>query len=397
MTRVICLANSILNPSAKSGGDIIFMELALRLPAGVAVEVITSRAGHTQWQARCGEKVQYTVLPEKEPKANLTPLAISAAYIRRAWASCGILNKRTRSNDGEYDVIYTSSDFLCDVWPAAWLKLLKRKVRWVARIYHVIPAPAKREGSMISNTISFLAQRLSFFLIKRYADLILSLNPALSDELKELRFPAHLIEESGAGIDLESIRRAPVTQERSFDAVFFGRIMPQKGIFDALTIWQEVTSRNPHAQLCIIGGGAQKEVSDLREAIVHKGLSANVYYAGYVPEDEKAYGLLKAAKLYLFCDHENGWGISVAEGMACGLPVVAFDLPIFRAVHRKGCRVYPQKDTHAMAEGVLSLLEDEPLRWKIANDASLQAQEYDWPRVAGEFWSLMAKRGMLAS
>lgn len=46
--------------------------------------------------------------------------------------------------------------------------------------------------------------------------------------------------------------------------------------------------------------------------------------------DVKLYSLLKSSKVFIFPSFFEGWGIVVAEALACGLPVVAYDIPAIR-------------------------------------------------------------------
>ena len=42
-----------------------------------------------------------------------------------------------------------------------------------------------------------------------------------------------------------------------------------------------------------------------------------------------ALSVVKSVLVFVFPSHEEGWGIAICEAMACGLAVVAYDLPAY--------------------------------------------------------------------
>jgi len=59
------------------------------------------------------------------------------------------------------------------------------------------------------------------------------------------------------------------------------------------------------------------------------GVEANTKFLGFLDNEEK-YRAVKASRVFLFPSSNESWGIVVAEALACGLPVVAFDIPATR-------------------------------------------------------------------
>ncbi|MBU0504075.1 MAG: glycosyltransferase family 4 protein [Candidatus Omnitrophota bacterium] len=381
MTKIVCLANSIWNTKGRSGGDVIFMEAAKRFSNEFDITVITSVAGYSQWQEFSQAKVKYICLSGYFFEKYLSLAMIPLVYVLRALETL-LLFRKVDFNPGT--VVYSSSDFICDTIPSAFVKLFNKRVKWISRIYHVIPAPGKREGVLLFNILSFLAQRFSFFLIKHFSDVVLSLNDALSAELIALNFPQKKIKVSGAGIDFKYIDKIPDCSEKVYDGVFFGRISPQKGIYDLIKIWDIVVKNKKNARLAIIGGGSPEAIADLNKEIQGYNLKDNVDYLGYIESLSDLYLALKKSRVYLFTDHENGWGISVAEGMACKLAVVAYKLDIFGAVHKKGFIPVPLKDIELFAKETLFLLNNDAERDKLAREAYVQAKGYDWDNIALE-------------
>ena len=75
----------------------------------------------------------------------------------------------------------------------------------------------------------------------------------------------------------------------------------------------------PRAHLLLAGDGpARAEMERLAAALG----AGRVHFLGYVPYGELP-ALYAAADLFVHAAAEERWGVSVAEALACGLPVVA--------------------------------------------------------------------------
>jgi glycosyltransferase involved in cell wall biosynthesis len=60
-------------------------------------------------------------------------------------------------------------------------------------------------------------------------------------------------------------------------------------------------------------------------------LGDSVTFTGGV-DDRRKNELLRQSKLGISLSYEEGWGLSICEYLAAGLPVVAYRLPVFAQV-----------------------------------------------------------------
>ena len=105
-------------------------------------------------------------------------------------------------------------------------------------------------------------------------------------------------------------------------ALFFGGLKPRKNLPLLLEIWAHARGAEPSARLLIAGGGALHDELRARAAVL--GIADSVRFTGYVAEDEKA-AHFNLADVFVFPSAMEGFGLTVAEAMASGLPVVASD------------------------------------------------------------------------
>ncbi|MDO8566257.1 MAG: glycosyltransferase family 4 protein [Candidatus Moranbacteria bacterium] len=282
--------------------------------------------------------------------------------------------------------VFSTSDFLPDVIPAIFLKWKQPHTKWIAAFYFFAPKPWQKVNpyaTSIARRIMgvgyWLTQLLSYWLIRKWADLVISCNELDRKIFTQEGFPAEKIISIYGGVDLDFINSVPAPQEKSYDAVFMARFHPQKGPLTAVRAWEEVVRSMPHAQLVMIGNGSEE--AQVISFIKEKHLEQNITLVGFKDGVEK-YTLLKSAKIFLHSAIYETGGMAAAEGMACGLPVVAFDQEGFEYCYPQGLlAVSPIGDYRKMAEAVLQLLYNEEKYSTLKNDAlELVSREWDWKK-----------------
>ena len=325
--------------AGSSGGDQVFGEILKRWQ-GDAIHVITSVNGreflHKLGLSKCKFWITST-----EPRIK----SLIATYIRRTLVAFW---RHPPIEAGA--ILYASSDFFPDILPPLWLKIryFRRRLVWIQKIYHLIPA---------DRTISFVAQKISHWLIRHFADVVITLDPDLLNKLKERGFKPQRLHFNVAGIDWDLISAAAVAPGPArFDAVCVGRLHRSKGIFDLPQIWAEVRKVWPNARLAIIGGTSDADVvNELRAAIAAAGggFDDSIELLGYL-DSLILWPLVKSAKVFLCPSHEEGFGIAPIEGLASGLAVVAYDLPIYHSTVADAMFLAPCFDMQAFAEKIIA-------------------------------------------
>lgn len=302
-------------------------------------------------------------------------LPIGLAYVLRTLhATVSLFGKRV-------DVVYSGSDFFPDVLPAFLYSRFRRKTRWVQCAFHIYPDWRTRPGNKAVNFSAALLQRFSLWLAL-HADGVVNINGEVRESLISRGFDARKIAIITPGIDLDYIAAIPPGDDQdAYAAVFLGRLNPSKGIFDLPPIWKKVTERLPHARLAIIGGGSEATTVKLTAEFDALGLQDNVDLLGYV-ETEKIYAILKRAQTFVFPSHEEGFGIAIVEAMACGTPVVAWNLPVYDELFGGSITIVPLGDQQAFAEELLALLRNTATNSDILSQVRQRVQYYSWSSVS---------------
>lgn len=342
----------------KSGADICFIEIFRRIKS-VELAVVTSQLGKHLCKKK-GLKAIYHVTSKEKNFGNIV-----TTYIKRTARGMWLGLTTTPK-----DIVYATSDAPPDVLPSFIYKFKQRKTFWVQKIFHVIPK---------ERLFSYYVQKISFFLIKRSADVIIVDNDFLLQELVKQGFAKKKLHLNYLGIDHRYFRT--VTQKkRGFDGIFMGRLHRSKGVIDLIKIWKQVVEKFPYANLAMIGTGAKVIKEELKDLIVLNKLEKNITLLGYL-EDDQVFSLIKSSKLFLFPSHEEGFGMVIGEVMACGVPIVAYDLPIYETTFKKGMRTVPLGRIDLFSSSVLDLLREKKERVKLIKIGSFCVKRFTWSQT----------------
>lgn len=375
--KVVFIANGITGSGGLpgvSGGDVRFIEIGKRLRrAGVEIHVLSSQAGITLCKKLGLDATFHITDIGGGPTAWVLLKRALKAYPLKEF------------NDA---VIYSTSDLLCDTLPAVRLKKASR-TKWVAAVHWIEGLPWQRGlrlgPSWIDGGLLCLNQRFSIAMIKRFAEIILAVSNHTARQVRDLGIAEERINAVECGVDYQLINKLTAAGNvKRFDAFYMKRFQPSKGIFDTIEIWERVCRQVRDAKLALVGHGPKRVVAHIKRLIEQKKLEKNIEYLGIIYDVNKKFKLMKESRLLIHPSYEENWAIVISEAMACGLPVVAYDLPIFKDIYPKGMIRVPIGDIEKFANQVLNLLSDQLLYEKISREAMNITLKYDWDNVAEE-------------
>lgn len=288
------------------------------------------------------------------------------------------------------DVIYAPSDFLVDTIPAFLCRLRNKQARLFVCVFLLAPHPLKGYQGVYASGIRlpsargllfYLTQRIAIGLTRKLGGKLFVLNSMDRQGLIEKGVPAAEVYVVPMGVRVEEFARTSPGNPGAFDGIFLGRLHPQKGVFDLIEVWSKVCASRPESRLAVVGGGGEWWSDELRRRARAAGLNGNIEILGFKAGEEKI-KLLKSAKFLLMPSYYESWGMVAIEAMTCGLPVVAYDLPVFREIFPQGMVRVPIGDTNAMADAVLALMTRPEQAERLAREAVSHARKHDWGAIA---------------
>jgi glycosyltransferase involved in cell wall biosynthesis len=310
-----------------------------------------------------------------------------------SYAVTAFASRVSRGRLPQADVAITVSDYFCDTVPALLMKRRQPGLRWIAWIHHKERAPSERPGNRFVNEITWRMQAWSFRQIARHADQAWVLDSDAGDEiaacLRTQGMASERIRKMRNGIDLSVIQSVP-NPNKQVDAVMIG-VRPNKGAFDIVPIWKEVQRLRPGAALRLMGGMAGEGA--VREQIAREGLDKVIEVfkpeGGWLqPAD--FFKKVKEARILFAPSHEEGWGIALCEAMACGLPVVAYDLPVYRRVYGDALATVAEGDYSGFAAKICTLLDDAEAYETFRKTGLDCAMKYGWTELAKQDWAALS-------
>lgn len=116
------------------------------------------------------------------------------------------------------------------------------------------------------------------------------------------------------------------------------------------------------------------------------------YY--YSPKQETLRALYNNASVFLGTSLGEGWGLTVSEAMQCGCAIVCTDVVGYDefAFDNDTALLCPPKDSKKLAENVIKLIENDELRYRIAENGYKFIQRFTWEKSYKKLIKLLEEK-----
>jgi glycosyltransferase involved in cell wall biosynthesis len=208
-----------------------------------------------------------------------------------------------------------------------------------------------------------------------------------ADVVRLLGVPADKVDVAypGLGPEFRPLPRAEVDSLRARRGLperfvlYLGTLEPRKGLATLIRAFHTLRAAQPDLSLVLAGGKGwgYAELFDLVETL---GLAGAVHWPGYVPAEELP-GWYNAAAVFAYPSAYEGFGIPVAEALACGRPVVTTDVSSLPEAAGDAALLVPPGDAPALAEALARALTLEPAR--LARGPA-HAARFTWEATAAQ-------------
>ena len=213
---------------------------------------------------------------------------------------------------------------------AAWFISRRLDTKLQLQIHTDFLSPYFRQESFLNK----IRVRLARFLLSK-ADGIRVVNQRIKDSLiAKFKIPDAKIIVLPVFVDIEKIRQAPIKTDlhkkySQFDQIVLmaSRLTREKNIGLAIEAMNKIIIRQQKTGLIIVGSGPEEKNLKLK-AKSHK-LEANVLFEPWTDNLPSYY---KTVDLFLVTSLYEGYGRTIVEALACGLPVVSTDVGVAREV-----------------------------------------------------------------
>ena len=139
-------------------------------------------------------------------------------------------------------------------------------------------------------------------------------------------------------------------------------------------------------KLVMVGDGEDKK--DLEDLALSLNIKDSIYFVGF---EQNPFKYMARADVFVSSSMREGFGNTIVEAMALGLPVVATDCPGPAEIIQDAGVLVPRENISAMAEAILKVLEDSSFRARVierglqrANDFLVETSVKNYEKVFDE-------------
>lgn len=171
--------------------------------------------------------------------------------------------------------------------------------------------------------------------------------------------------------------------------LFVGRLNRDKGMLDLAVAFDEIAKQCTDVVLLLVGAEEDVPFSQIQD--VCHAERERLHHVRFTATPEL---YMAASDIFCLPSYREGFGLTIIEAAACGLPAVASEIyGITDAVaNNETGLLFAAGDVDALTEALIKLLDDNELRQKIGNAARARAIElFSSQRIAVEMLELYVK------
>jgi glycosyltransferase involved in cell wall biosynthesis len=212
-----------------------------------------------------------------------------------------------------------------------------------------------------------------------------AISESTRQELRQVGFDPAKVAVVRPGLDharygVDSVRPEPRR------LVYVGRLRHYKRLDTLIRLTKDLSAEFPDIKLDVVGIGEDRPY--LEGLVGREGVADRVVFHGYADHDEKV-RLLQQGWVFVMPSLNEGWGISVLEANACGLPAVAFDVPGLNESIRDGETGLLGRSYEELRDRVRTLFVDPDQRRRLSEEAARWSAQFDWDATARQLLGVL--------
>ena len=290
-----------------------------------------------------------------------------------------VVRLRDRLRRSRPDVVHVHEPLVPLIGPTAAL---------TGRFPRVLTFHASAEGGLLPAL--YRAVRAPARCVLLRGDVLTAVSPAAAEfHARMLGFEVERFTIVPNGVDVARFESAARGSQGSADGgaarlVFLGRLEHRKGADTAVRAFLRLAPGRPGLRMRVLGGGPLAAQLEQLKAAAPRDVGSRLELMGSIDPAALPELLADADVAVLPSRGGESFGIVLLEAMAAGVPIVATDIPGYRAVARDGreALLVPPDDPQAVAEAIARLLDDGRLASQLRTAGRERARQHDWREVA---------------
>lgn len=173
-------------------------------------------------------------------------------------------------------------------------------------------------------------------------------------------------------------------------ALYVGTLQPRKNLVRLIHAYHRLYQRQALAWDLVLAGAGGKGSWELRKLVADLQLEERVHFLGYVA-DEALSALYYGARLFCFPSLFEGFGLPVLEAQSHGVPVMTANNSALPEIAGDAALLVDPTDVEAIADAMLQLSQDEPLRQRLIAAGYENVKRFSWEKAARETLAVLEK------
>jgi glycosyltransferase involved in cell wall biosynthesis len=133
----------------------------------------------------------------------------------------------------------------------------------------------------------------------------------------------------------------------------------------------------------VLAGMRGFHAAAVERAIAESGAGASVEITGWIPREE-LYRLYSRAHAFVYPSTFEGFGMPLLEAMAAGIPVACSRIAPLEEVAGDAALFFDPASEEQMSAAIERIMDDAPLRDRLATAGRERAHEFTWEKTARE-------------
>lgn len=253
--------------------------------------------------------------------------------------------------------------------------LPNNKIKKVMTVHDLVPALFPE----LSNLKKYIYYKYALKIIFTYIDHFIVPSKAVQSDLVNLyNINPERVSVIHEGVSGKFHRRSMKKQDY---ILAVGTVEPRKNFKRIIDAYIHLKSKHRISEkLYIVGkrGWSCNKIYDIPE-----NFKQSIIFKGYVPESDLI-DLYQNAKLFIYPSLYEGFGLPVAEAMACGCPVVTSNISSLPEVAGSAAILIDPHNVNDIKSAMLRIIEDEQFASSLVEKGLNQSKQFNWAKCAQE-------------
>ncbi len=155
---------------------------------------------------------------------------------------------------------------------------------------------------------------------------------------------------------------------------------PHKNFLRLLLAYADFAHERPDVNLVMVGMRGF-EAAEIERVIAECGLRDKVRCTGWIPRQE-LYALFAGADALIYPTSFEGFGMTLLEGLAAGLPVACSAIEPVRTLAGNAALLFDPDRVEDIAAALRRITGDETLRRTLSEAGPARARDFNWEKAA---------------